>query len=71
MAQWKNVAKAFVLGDGHISTKEVDTLRKELLADGDVNQSELNFLLEVKAEAKSSVQALDELIADCEKLAKK
>ncbi len=71
MAQWRNVAKAFALGDGHISIKEVDTLRKELLADDDVNQSELNFLLEIKAEAKSTVQALDELIADCEKLAKK
>jgi hypothetical protein len=71
MAQWRNVAKAFVLGDGHISIKEVDVLRKELLADGDVNQSELNFLKEVKEEAKSTVQALDELIADCEKLAKK
>lgn len=70
MAQWRNVAKAFALGDGHISIKEVDTLRKELLADGDVNQSELNFLKEVKAEAKTSVQALDELIADCEKMAK-
>lgn len=70
MAQWRNVAKAFALGDGHISIKEVDTLRKELLADGDVNQSELNFLKEVKAEAKSSVQALDELIADCEKMTK-
>ncbi len=70
MAQWRNVAKAFALGDGHISIKEVDALRKELLADDDVNQSELNFLLEIKAEAKSTVQALDELIADCEKLAK-
>ena len=23
MAQWRNVAKAFALGDGHISQKEV------------------------------------------------
>lgn len=71
MAEWRKVAKAFALGDGHISIKEVEALRKELMADGDINKSELNFLLEVKAEAKTSVQALDELIAEFEKLANK
>jgi hypothetical protein len=67
MAQWRDVAKAFALGDGHITQKEVNILRKALLADGKVSKSELDFLRELKAEAKSAVQLLDELIADCEK----
>ena len=70
MAEWRQVAKVCALGDGHISTKEVDILRKVILADGTANKNELAFLQEIKKEAKSSVQALDDLIADCEKVAK-
>ena len=70
MADWREVAKACALGDGHISQKEVEVLRKVILADGSANKSELSFLHEVKAEAKTTVQALDALIADCEKVAK-
>ncbi|WP_295386161.1 hypothetical protein [uncultured Thiodictyon sp.] len=68
MADWRSVAKAFALADGHIAQKEVTVLRTFLLADGRVSRSELDFLKEIKAEAKSSVQLLDDLIADCEKL---
>lgn len=66
MAEWRKVAKAFALADGHISQKEVDILRQQLLADGVVSKSELDFLLEIKAAAKSSVKLLDDLIADCQ-----
>lgn len=66
MAQWRNVAKAFALDDGHISQKEVNILRKQIFAEDHVSKSELDFLKEIKAEAKSSVQLLDELITDCE-----
>lgn len=69
MAQWRDVAKAFALAEGHITQKEVNILRQTLLADGKVSKSELDFLKEIKAEAKSAVQLLDELIADCEKAA--
>jgi uncharacterized tellurite resistance protein B-like protein len=68
MAEWRAVAKAFALGDGHIAQKEVTVLRQVLLADGHVSKSELDFLKEIKKEATSSVQLLDELIADCEKV---
>jgi uncharacterized tellurite resistance protein B-like protein len=68
MAEWRAVAKAFALGDGHIAQKEVNLLRKVLLADDHISKSELDFLKEIKKEAKSSVQLLDELIADCEKV---
>ena len=70
MAEWRQVAKVCALGDGHISNKEVDILRTVILADGSANKSELDFLLEIKAEAKSSVQSLDLLIGDCKKVAK-
>jgi len=70
MAEWRKVAKAFALADGHISQKEVDVLRKQILADGAVSKSELDFLHEIKAEAKSAVKLLDDLIAECEAVAK-
>lgn len=66
MAEWRKVAKAFALGDGHISTNEVEVLRAEFLKDGKVSKSELDFLKEIKAEAKSSVKVLDNLIQECE-----
>jgi hypothetical protein len=67
MAEWRKVAKSFALGDGHVSEKEVDVLRKELFADGHISKSELDFLRELKKEAKTTVKALDVLIEDCEK----
>jgi hypothetical protein len=66
MAEWRKVAKAFALADGHITQKEVNILRRELLADKAVSKSEMDFLLELKAEAKSSVKLLDDLIAECQ-----
>jgi hypothetical protein len=67
MADWRKVAKAFALGDGHISEKEVNLLRKTILDDGKVSKSELQFLQEIKQEAKTAVKSLDVLLADCEK----
>ncbi len=70
MADWRQVAKVCILGDGHISKKEVEILRKVILADDSANKSEISFLNEIKSEAKSSVQDFDILIEDCNKLAK-
>jgi hypothetical protein len=70
MAEWRKVAKALALADGHITQKEVDILRTALLADGAVSKSEMDFLLELKAEAKSAVKLLDDLIAECQALVK-
>ena len=67
MAEWRKVAKAFALGDGHISEKEVATLRETFFKDDKISQSELDFLHEIKQEAKTTVKALDALIEDCEK----
>ncbi len=70
MAEWRKVAKVMALGDGHVSQKEVEILREVILKDGHISKSEIDFLQEIKAESKSSVKLLDELIADCEKLIK-
>ncbi len=67
MAEWRKVAKAFALADNHVSEREVDILREAFFADGNVSKSEIDFLHEIKAEAKTSVQLLDNLIEDCEK----
>jgi hypothetical protein len=66
MAEWRKVAKAAILADGHVSEKEVDILRAEIFADNKVSKSELEFLKEVKADAKTTVKALDILIQECE-----
>ena len=68
MADWRKVAKACALGDGHISEKEVNILRKTILEDEKISQREMDFLYEIKKEAKTSVKALDKLIEDCEKV---
>jgi hypothetical protein len=41
-----------------------------VLKDGEVSKSELEFLQEIKAEAKTAVKALDELIEECKGMVK-
>ena len=31
MAEWRKVAKAFALGDGHVSEKEVNVLKMRII----------------------------------------
>lgn len=66
MAEWRKVAKALALADGRIDEKEVAILRRELFADGKIDKSELDFLLEIKRGATTQVKALDKLIEECE-----
>ncbi|KOR30774.1 hypothetical protein TI04_04165 [Achromatium sp. WMS2] len=66
MAEWREVAKAAILADGHVSEKEVDLLREHVFEDGIVSKSELDFIKEIKAKAKTAVKSLDVLISDCE-----
>lgn len=67
MADWRKVAKVCALGDGHVSEREVNILRAAIFAEGKISRSELDFLHELKAEAKTTVKALDALIEECEK----
>ncbi len=70
MADWRKVAKAFALRDGHISEKEVALMRETFFDDDYISQRELDFLYEVKKEARSAVLELDKLIEECEKAKK-
>ena len=55
MADWQKTAKAFLLADGGIDDREVAVLRKELFADGKIDDVEIDFLLELKRDAKRLV----------------
>lgn len=70
MADWRKLAKALVLMEGHVSEKEVNLLREHILADAQTSNSEIQFLQEIKAEAKTSVKILDNLIEECRSLIK-
>jgi uncharacterized tellurite resistance protein B-like protein len=69
MANWKRIAKVALLGDGHISTKETDILKAEILANKDVSHEELEFLAELKKDAKTVVKVFDEFFHEAIKLA--
>jgi hypothetical protein len=64
MADWKKTAKAFLLADGSIDDREVAVLRKEMFADGKVDDIELDFLLELRRDAKRLVPAFHFLMID-------
>jgi hypothetical protein len=64
MADWKKTAKAFLLADGGIDDREVAVLRKELFADGEVDDIEMDFLLELRRDAKRLVPAFHFLVID-------
>jgi len=55
MADWKKLAKAVILADGYIEEKETDIIRKELLADGVINKSEAEFLIDLRNSAPKAV----------------
>lgn len=67
MADWKKTAKSFLLADGGIDEREVGVLRKELFADGKVDDIELDFLLELRRDASKLVPAFHFLVIDAMK----
>src|SRR5262249_15828219 len=62
MANWRNLCKAALLADGVIDEREVAIIRKEFFADGRIDRSELEFLLEVRREAQSAVPSFGKLL---------
>lgn len=67
MAEWRKVAKAAILADNRIDTREVNVLRDSLLADGKINQSEMDFLHELRSECKSAVKTFNEFYLEAAK----
>lgn len=64
MADWMKTAKQFLLADGKLDDREVAILRKELFADGTVDETELEFLFDLRRGAKSVVPSFHFLIID-------
>jgi hypothetical protein len=64
MADWRKTAKAFLLADGGIDDREVAVLRKEVFADGKADETEVDFLLELRRDAKRLVPAFHFLVID-------
>ena len=62
MANWRNLCKAALLADGQIDEREVNLIRKEFFADGRIDRTELEFLLEVRREAKAVVPSFQKLL---------
>ena len=67
MADWQKLAKELLLADGTIDRREVDLMRKELFADGHIDDLELEFLLELKKSAASIVPSFQQLVLDAVK----
>lgn len=55
MADWKRLAKVLILAGGSIEEREADIIRKELLADGTINKSEAEFLIDLRNSAPRAV----------------
>ena len=62
MADWRKLSKALALADGRIDTKEYEIIKTELFADGKLDRSEIEWLLDVKKSASGSVQAFDKMV---------
>src|SRR5438067_141241 len=55
MADWKKLAKALILADGHVSEKATDVIQRELLADNVINKGEAEFLIDLRNSAPRAV----------------
>lgn len=62
MADWKKLAKALALADGRIDTKESQIIKNEIWADGKLDRSELEFLLDLKKNAQSVVGEFNKML---------
>lgn len=62
MADWRKLAKQILLADGQIDVREVGVVRRELFADGKIDEHELEFLWELKREAKAVAPAFTQLV---------
>jgi hypothetical protein len=67
MADWRRLAKAVLLAGGHIDDRKVAILRKELFADGRIDDIELEFLLQLKKSAASVAASFHPLVLDAVK----
>ena len=57
MADWRKVALSAFLADGVIDDTEVKILKKELWADGKIDQDEVEFLIDLRNLAQKKAKA--------------
>jgi len=69
MADWKKLAKQLILADGYIEERETDIIKAEILADGVVNKSEAEFLIDLRRSAPKAVQKFHSFVFDVVKKA--
>ena len=62
MANWRKLAKELLLADGRIDQRETDIIRKELFADGVIDDQELEFLLDLKKGAQGVAVAYNVML---------
>jgi uncharacterized membrane protein YebE (DUF533 family) len=62
MADWRKLAKALALADGRIDTRETAIIKAEIWADGKLDKSELEFLLDLKKSAKGTVGEFNKML---------
>jgi hypothetical protein len=67
MAEWRKLAKAAILIDNRIDTREVELLHDNFLADNKISLSELDFLQELRKECKTAVKAFSEFFIEAAK----
>jgi hypothetical protein len=61
MADWRTLCKKLILADGTIEPRETVVLQREFLADQGIDRSELEFLVELRKEAKAVSQTFEDL----------
>lgn len=59
MADWKNLLKEVILADGIVDADETKMLETEILADGVVDNEEVDFLVELRNNAKKTSPEFD------------
>jgi len=62
MADWRKLAKALALADGRIDTREATIIKDEIWADGRLDKSELEFLLDLKKGATTVVREFNTML---------
>ena len=67
MADWRKMAKAILLADGTIDDREVAALRKEFFADSKIDDTELEFLLDLRLNAKGVKATFNVLLVEAMK----
>ena len=69
MADWRRLAKSLILADGYIERREVDIIKKELLADGVISKSEAEFLIDLRRSAPKAVVEFHQFVFEVVKKA--